>query len=93
MEQDPDREKLDAMAARIHKASGKPVESSQESAAPTQSSRVGFDFVGSVVGCAFLGWLIDKGLATQPWGLIIMILVGFAVGMVTVWKAMESQKS
>jgi ATP synthase protein I len=57
-----------------------------------KASGVGFEFLGSILGSTFIGWLIDRYLGTGPWGLVIMIFVGFAVGMVMVWKAMDEPK-
>jgi ATP synthase protein I len=43
---------------------------------------VGIEFVGAVVVSGFIGWMIDKhaGLGTAPWGMIVMLVLGFAAG-------------
>ncbi|MFM2422119.1 MAG: hypothetical protein RL291_649 [Pseudomonadota bacterium] len=38
---------------------------------------------------AFLGWGIDRFLGTQPWGIIVMTLLGFAAGFWNVIKAAQ----
>jgi ATP synthase protein I len=40
----------------------------------------GVEFVGGVLVCSALGWWLDKTFETKPWGLIILMLLGFAVG-------------
>lgn len=29
----------------------------------------------------FIGWFIDRQFETGPWGLIVMLLLGFATGL------------
>ena len=49
--------------------------------------RASTEFVaGVVVGCG-LGWAIDKGLGTSPWGLIVFMLLGFAAGVYNVMRS------
>ena len=94
MVDDPDPEKLDALKARIRQAETsaglRPAEPKQE---PTDRSsvtlgRIGSDFVATVVVCTLLGMLADYELETKPWGLLIMLLAGFATGVVNVWRAL-----
>ncbi len=93
MASDPDSEKLDVLAARIKQAQAKPGDGLEaEDAKPVKMSGVGFEFLGSILGGTFIGWLIDRQAGTGPWGLILMIFVGFGAGMYRVWKAMDSQK-
>jgi len=41
---------------------------------------------GVLVG-AVLGWLIDRWLGTSPWGLMLLLLLGFAAGVLNVMRA------
>jgi F0F1-type ATP synthase assembly protein I len=93
MAYDPEREKLDSLTARIHAAEGKPAVEQEEGVAPLKFSRVGFDFVGAVLGCTLLGWLSDKYLGTAPWGVMIMVLVGFGVGTFNVYRSWSGPKT
>jgi len=49
--------------------------------------RLSTEFVAAVLGGALLGWLIDRGLGTSPWGFIVLLLLGFAAGVVNVIRA------
>ncbi len=44
---------------------------------------VAIEFVGAVLISAFIGWSIDEyaDLETRPWGMIVMLLLGFAAGV------------
>jgi F0F1-type ATP synthase assembly protein I len=92
---DPEGEKLDEMALRIREAGLKRearLQSRKEQ--PVTMSRIGFDFIGAVLGGTFLGWLADQVMPQlAPWGLIVMILVGFGGGIMNVWRALAGPKS
>lgn len=42
-------------------------------------NRVLAALIGSLVGSALIGWLIDRWFGTAPWGLIVMLFLGIAV--------------
>jgi ATP synthase protein I len=48
--------------------------------------RLSSELVAGVLVGAGLGWLIDKGLGTLPWGVFVLALLGFAAG---VWNVMR----
>lgn len=43
--------------------------------------RIGSEFVAATLVGAGLGYLVDLGLGTKPWGMLILFLVGFAAGI------------
>ncbi|HEU0067449.1 MAG TPA: AtpZ/AtpI family protein [Sphingomonas sp.] len=45
----------------------------------SQGNRVIAALIGSLVGGALIGWLIDRWFGTAPWGLIVMLFLGIAV--------------
>jgi ATP synthase protein I len=49
--------------------------------------RLSSELVAGVVVGAGLGWLIDRGFGTAPWGLIIFLLLGFAAGVLNVMRS------
>jgi ATP synthase protein I len=49
--------------------------------------RLGADFVAAVIVGAALGWGFDRLFDTSPWGLIVMVLFGFAAGILTVLRS------
>ena len=42
---------------------------------------VALEFVGAMLVGGFLGWLIDRWAGSGPWGMIGLLLVGFATGL------------
>jgi ATP synthase protein I len=44
-----------------------------------QGNRVISALIGSLVGSALIGWLIDRWFGTSPWGLIVLLFLGIAV--------------
>lgn len=42
--------------------------------------------VGAPLGAGILGWLLDRWLGTRPWLMLVMLFVGFAVGVFDVLR-------
>jgi len=49
--------------------------------------RLSTELVGGVLLGAALGWLLDRWLGSSPWGLIVLVLLGFAAGVLNVMRA------
>jgi ATP synthase protein I len=49
--------------------------------------RLSTELVAGVLLGAGLGWLIDRWLGTTPWGLMLLLLLGFAAGILNVMRA------
>ena len=49
--------------------------------------RLASEFVAAVIVGAGLGWLIDSFLSTRPWATIVLLLLGFAAGVLNVVRA------
>ena len=85
---DKESEKLASLSERIRQveADGK--------AKPASGSagRMGFDFVGSVLGAVVLGAICDHVFGTSPWCLLGFVAVGFVGGMLTVWRSLQKKE-
>jgi ATP synthase protein I len=46
--------------------------------------RLGSEFVAAIIVGAGLGYIIDMFLPTRPWGLVVLLLLGFAAGVLNV---------
>jgi ATP synthase protein I len=81
----------DDLSARL-KRLGDRLEEARDASSAAESGRTEVD--GSALGRAFrlstefiagpivgagLGWLFDKGLGTSPWGMIVLLMLGFGV--------------
>ncbi|MFM2410427.1 MAG: hypothetical protein RL481_1255 [Pseudomonadota bacterium] len=53
-----------------------------EAQAESRGWAIGIEFVGVVLVSGFIGWAIDNmaGLGTKPWGMIALLVLGFAAG-------------
>ena len=63
-------------------------------AVTAQLTAVAWEFLGSILGGAALGWLIDRQFESGPWGLIALTLLGTSTGlyrMVVILKQFEKR--
>ena len=88
-----------ALSARL-KRLGERLEQSNASRSPDGSAsrpatdhsgfargfRLSSELVAGVLVGSGIGWLIDKGLGTLPWGMFVFAMLGFAAG---VWNVMR----
>ena len=49
--------------------------------------RLGSEFIAAILVGAGIGYLLDLWLGTQPWTMLVMLLVGFAAGVLNVTRA------
>jgi ATP synthase protein I len=49
--------------------------------------RLSSELVAGVLVGAGIGWLIDKGFGTLPWGMFVFALIGFAAGVLNVMRS------
>ena len=45
------------------------------------------EFVAGVIAGGGLGWFVDRTLGTSPWGLIVLLMLGFCAGIYNVMRA------
>jgi len=87
----PPEDALDNLRRRVAKARGE----GSSNASPTQSPaslalRFGGEFGAAIIVGALLGYGADYFLHTQPWGLVIGLLLGFVTGVVNVVRVAQS---
>jgi len=87
-------ERLRTLSQKLDKAHGaaKQTEAGDASARVNAQGmsvalRVVSEFVSGVIVGAGLGWLIDRWLGTTPWGMIILLLLGFVAGVLNVLRS------
>ncbi|WP_164157841.1 AtpZ/AtpI family protein [Sandarakinorhabdus rubra] len=51
--------------------------------------QIASEFIGAMLAGGFIGWFIDRQLDTGPWGLILLLLLGFATGL---YQSLRRQK-
>jgi ATP synthase protein I len=94
----PDEAALSARLKRLGERLGevrasRPPDTSRGAPRPVDSSamargfRLSTELVGGVLLGAALGWVLDRWLGSSPWGLIVLVLLGFAGGVLNVMRA------
>jgi len=91
---DSDKEVTRDLASRIASAKREraiednraSVKTSPEMSGMARGMRIGTEFIAAILVGAALGYFIDLGLGTRPWGLLILLLVGFAAGILNVTR-------
>jgi ATP synthase protein I len=49
--------------------------------------RLSAEFVAGILVGAAIGWFMDRWLGTSPWGMIVLLLLGFAAGVLNLMRA------
>ena len=68
-------------------------DNSREMSGLARGMRIGTEFVAAIVVGAVVGYLIDLGLGTSPWGLFTLLLVGFAAGILNVTRVVAQMNA
>ena len=71
---------LDRRIASAKRDIGRPA-TAAETSAESRGWAVGVEFVGAVLGGAFIGYLLDRWLHTAPWLMIVFLFLGFGAGL------------
>lgn len=50
--------------------------------------KISSEFIAAIAVGAMLGYLIDRFAGTSPWGLIILLLLGFCAGVLNVLRTL-----
>ena len=61
--------------------------SASSSGALGRAFRMSTEFIAGVLAGGGLGWLVDRVLGTSPWGLIVLLMLGFAAGVANLLRA------
>jgi ATP synthase protein I len=55
-------------------------------------TQIAYSFPAAVFVPAFLGWILDKYLGTQPWFLFFGFVLGLVAGFLNVFRLLASGK-
>ncbi|AFL49140.1 putative ATP synthase protein I [Sinorhizobium fredii USDA 257] len=89
-------ESLEARLKRLgENIASKRVKVSDEAEVRSAESRKGYaaamklssEFIAGIVVGAFLGYLLDHFAGTGPWGMIVLLLLGFCAGVLNVLRS------
>ena len=68
-------------------------QASPEMTGLARGMRIGTEFIAAILVGAGIGYLIDLGLGTSPWGMLILLLVGFAAGILNVIRVVAEMNA
>jgi ATP synthase protein I len=77
-------------AAEDNRASA---DNSREMTGLARGMRIGTEFIAAIVVGTLVGYFIDLGLGSSPWGMLIMLMVGFAAGIRNVTRVVMQMNS
>lgn len=90
------RERLRALGQRVEALEGEQTVVDRSSTAREATAGIGrafrlsSEFFAGIVAGGGLGWLVDRVFGTQPWGMIVLFLLGFVAGIMNVVRASGS---
>ena len=59
----------------------------RKTARAIQAMKLSSEFVAAIIVGALLGYLLDRFVGTAPWGMIILLLLGFCAGVLNVLRS------
>lgn len=83
--------RLDAARVRITPKST--VDSRQRGQAMGQGLRIAVDLVVGVSFGGFIGWWLDRFFGTAPWLMVVLLVLGFAAGMMNVIRTAQRMQA
>ncbi|MEM6381199.1 MAG: AtpZ/AtpI family protein [Pseudomonadota bacterium] len=85
------QERLEALDAKLDAHRPDPVlekQAKQDRSQWSMAMRVSSDFIAAVFVGGLLGWGLDEVAGTGPFGLIVLLLLGFAAGVLNVMRTL-----
>ena len=83
-------ESLDERLDRLQQVEAKRTAKRQPDPSYQAGQLVLSNLIGAPAGGFIIGFVLDKWLGTQPWALLIMLFLGFAVGVMNVLRISKS---
>jgi ATP synthase protein I len=84
---------LDERLDRLQQAEAKRTAKRQPDAGVQAGQLVLSQLVGAPLGGGIVGWLLDRWLGTRPWLMLVMLFLGFVVGIYNVIRISNAAQS
>ena len=89
-----DRQRLDDLDKRLKEARGTVEEPPQSSGMSHRQTAVAYrvlvDMIAGLLLGGFVGYWLDRWLGWAPWGLLVLLVVGFIGGANNAWRTIRS---
>ena len=85
--------RLKSLDARLGHAAGQRsggesrTRATSDASAIGQAFRLSAEFVAGPIAGGAIGWTVDMLFGTSPWGLIVLLILGFLAGMLNLLRA------
>lgn len=76
-----------AQANRPAEADHSATRQSTDTSGLARGLRLSTELVAGVIVGGVVGWLLDRWLGSTPWGFIVLLLLGFAAGILNVMRS------
>ena len=86
-------ESLDERLDRLRQAEAKRTAKRQPDANVQAGQLVLSQLVGCPLGGGIVGWVIDRFAGTKPWAMLVLLFLGFAVGVWNVIRISNNAQS
>jgi ATP synthase protein I len=86
-------QKLDALKSQKAKVERSTGGGPQDQSAYGEAFKFAAELVVGVVVGGGLGWLLDRQFGTAPWLMIVMVILGFAAGLLNVVRAAQKAQA
>jgi len=81
------RAQLDLELSRHRAAEGKTSGDDSGKAGYAQALKLSSEFIAGIFAGGIIGYLSDRFLGTAPWGMIVMLMLGFCAGVLNVLRS------
>lgn len=81
------RQRLNAELATHRMPEAPPSQGKKDAQGFAMAIKLSSEFIAGVVVGAFLGYLLDRFFGTAPWGMIVLLLLGFCAGVLNVLRS------
>jgi ATP synthase protein I len=75
------------MRAEVGEDGPREVRAEQSRKGYAEAMKLSSEFIAAIIAGAILGYLFDRFVGTAPWGMIVLLLLGFCAGVLNVLRS------
>jgi len=78
---------LDTLRSEVGEDGPREVRAEASRKGYAEAMKLSSEFIAAIIAGAVLGYLLDRFVGTSPWGMIILLLLGFCAGVLNVLRS------
>jgi ATP synthase protein I len=78
---------LATMRAEVGEDGPREVRAAESRKGYAEAMKLSSEFIAAIIAGAVLGYLLDRFVGTAPWGMIVLLLLGFCAGVLNVLRS------